>query len=259
MMVDFSRLTRAELERLATFGDDLADCEHRFARAASAPVAALLGGAGPIEEWQHYPETDVFDPATHAQYFYHAHAAGERDAAEHGHFHTFLRAPAIPLGIRPLVMPELAIAGSPAAPVGPLVPSAPRRHAGKDGDPWTHIVALSMDRAGRLRGLFTTNRWVTDETWYKAGDVAALLDRFVVGAPPPETLVNRWLTAAVGLFRPQIIELLEARDAAVMGWRQRRRGKVHVFEDRRLEITSACAIDIDHQRRCIEAALRRVA
>lgn len=258
-MVDFARLSRAELERLAAFGDELADCEGRFARAGTAPVAALLRSAEPIKEWRHYPESDVFDPATHAQYFYHAHAAGDRDAAEHGHFHTFLRAAGIPFGIRPLVMPELAIADSSAAPAGPLVPSAPRRHDGEGGDPWTHLIALSMDRSGRPRGLFTTNRWVTDETWYRAGDVAALLDRFVVGAVPPEPLINRWLTAAVGLFRPQIIELLEARDAAIMGWRRRRRGKVHVFEDRRLDITSACAIDIDDQRRCVEAALHRVA
>jgi hypothetical protein len=42
-----------------------------------------------------------------------------------------------------------------------------------------------------------------------------------------------------------------------MGWRRRRRGKIHVFEDRRLAITSALDIDIEDQLARIEAALRR--
>lgn len=258
-MPDFARLSRAELERLAAFGDELAACDREFARLGDTPVAAALRGGAPFEAWRHYPDSDVYDPQTHAQYFYHAHAAGERDPGEHGHFHTFLRAGGVPLGVRPLVMPELAIADSPAAPAGPLVPSAPRPHDGEESDPWTHLVALSMDESGQPLSLFTTNRWVTDETWYTAADVAVLLDRFTIGAAPPLTLVNRWLTAFVGLFRPQILDLLEARDAAVMGWRRRRRGKIHVFEDRRLEITSSCPVDVDTQRRRVEAALRQVA
>jgi hypothetical protein len=44
-----------------------------------------------------------------------------------------------------------------------------------------------------------------------------------------------------------------------MGWRRRRRGKVHVFEDRRLEVTSALEIDVAAQRNAIAAALRAVA
>jgi hypothetical protein len=263
-MPDFARLSRAELERLAAFGDDLAACERDFLRAGATPIAAALDGADRLQEWRHYPDSDVYDPITHAQYFYHAHAAderagGERQAEEHGHFHTFLRARGIPLGIRPLVMPELAIADSPAAPAGPLMPSAPQPHDGGDSDPWTHLVALSMDGQGRPRALFTTNRWVTDETWHTAADVAVLLDRFIVGDAPPCNLLNRWLTAFLGLFRPQIIDLLVLRDDAVMGWRRRRRGKVHVFEDRRLEITSICAVDIDAQRHRIDTALRQVA
>jgi hypothetical protein len=258
-MLDFARLSRAELEKMAAFGDELAASEREFARAGDTPVAAALRGGGAFEPWRHYPDSDVYDPQTHAQYFFHAHDAGQRDPAEHGHFHTFLRSGGVPLGVRPLVMPELAIADSPAAPAGPLVPSAPRPPDGEDSDPWTHLVALSMAADGRPLSLFTTNRWVTDETWYTAADVAVLLDRFAVAAAPPIPLLNRWLTAFLGLFRPQILELLAARDAAVMGWRRRRRGKVHVFEDRRLEITSSVAVEVDVQRRRVDAALRHVA
>jgi hypothetical protein len=44
-----------------------------------------------------------------------------------------------------------------------------------------------------------------------------------------------------------------------MSFRRRRRGKVHVFEDRRLEIPSAVEIDIDEQIRRVAVALKQVA
>jgi hypothetical protein len=56
-----------------------------------------------------------------------------------------------------------------------------------------------------------------------------------------------------------MLTLLAERDAAIMSWRRRHRGKIHVFEDRRLEITSQLAIDIDEQMARIGAALRKAA
>ena len=252
MPPDLTRLPRAELEAMAAWGQIVGDCHAAFAQ--DGPVnAALLGE--PVEEWRHYPGGDAFDPATHAQYFYHLHPPGGRGAGEHGHFHTFLRARGMPAGMRPLVLPELAIAGSPDAPThGPSAPQAQ-----EDGDPWCHLVAVAMDAAGRPIRLFTTNRWVTGETWYRAGDVAAMLDRFVVARGAAPGPLDRWITAMLGLFRPQISALLQERDDAVMGWRRRRRGKVHVFEDRRLEVTSALDIDVAEHCRAIDAALRAVA
>jgi hypothetical protein len=44
-----------------------------------------------------------------------------------------------------------------------------------------------------------------------------------------------------------------------MNWRRRHRGKIHVFEDRRLEVTSAAAIDVAAQIERVELALRRAA
>jgi hypothetical protein len=251
--LDPARIGRAALEAMEARGQAVAECEAALAAHGSSLLDAALGGNA-LEPWRHYPDGDVFDPATHAQYFYHAHPPSER-AEEHGHFHTFLRARGMPPGIRPLVMPELAIAGAPAAPAA--VPSAPKPH--EDGDPWCHLVAIAMNEAGRPIRLFTTNRWVTGETWYRAGDIAVMLHRFVIGASNAPSLLDRWVTAMLGLYRPQIAALVEERDAAVMGWRRRRRGKVHVFEDRRLEVTSALDIDVAAQRNAIAAALRAVA
>lgn len=258
-MFDFARLSRAELEAMAACGRQVFDCERALAQAGRSLLSEAVGVAGQVHEWQHYPEGDIYDPETHAQYFYHAHPAGERGAGEQGHFHTFLRGRGMPAGMRPLVMPELAIADNPAAPKAPFMPSAPRSHEGEDGDPWSHLVAVALDAAGRPLRFFTTNRWVTGETWYAAADVAAMLDRFAIGSVPPSALLNRWVPAMIGFYKPQLVELLFARDAAVMAWRRRRRAKVHVFEDRRLEITSSFDIDLEVQRHSVETALRRVA
>jgi hypothetical protein len=258
-MIDLARFSRAELEAMAACGRQVRECERVLARTGDSILGEVLRGAAPFAEWLHYPAGDVYDPETHAQYFYHAHPPGEREVDEHGHFHTFLRARGMPLGVRPLVMPELAIADNPAAPAELLGPSAPRSHEGEDADPWTHLAAIALDPGGRPVRLFTTNRWVTGETWYAAADIAAMLDRFVVGMAPPSWLLNRWISGMFGLFRPQIAALLHARDAAVMSWRRRRRGKIHVLEDRRLEVTSVLDIDVDAQLAGIDAALREVA
>jgi len=120
-------------------------------------------------------------------------------------------------------------------------------------------VAIAMDQRGAPTQLFTTNRWVTGETWYAAADVCAMLDRFVIDLARPSWLVNRWITAMFRLFKPQMAMLLLARDAAIMSWRRRHRGKIHVFEDRRLEVTSTLEIDLDRQIGEINLALRRAA
>ncbi|HKT19579.1 MAG TPA: hypothetical protein VJR47_16135 [Stellaceae bacterium] len=266
-MVDLTRLSRAALEAMEAHGGALLDAERGLAASGGSVVAAVLGEAQTVYEWQHYPQGDVYNPITHAQYFYHAHPCDERPPhragkaeapAEHGHFHTFLRARGMPAGMRPLVLPELAIADNPAAPKT-LEPSAPENAAGEEADPWTHLVAIAMDARGKPLRFFTTNRWVTGETWYAAADVAAMLDRFAIASAAPEPLVGRWVTALIGLYKPNLAELLARRDAAVMDWRRRRRAKVHVFEDRRLEITATLDIDLARQIELVAAALRCVA
>jgi len=91
--------------------------------------------------------------------------------------------------------------------------------------------------------LFTTNRWVTGETWYRASDVIAMLDCFALDLDYPSRALNEWLTAVLVLFRPQIEQLLFARDRAVEDW-QRRHPEADVFEDRRLEITSSMPVSL---------------
>ena len=222
-------------------------------QAAAAVVAAcrnaLAGNGGILGEvaageetfadWRHYPAGEVYDPESHAQYFYHAHPAVGRPAREHGHFHTFLRAEGMPLGVAPLVLPETAVADA----VRPPPQAAPLKHGARDEV--SHLVAIALDPHGEPIRLFTTNRWVTGETWYRAEDVIRMLDRFTVGEAGRSVVLNRWISAMLVLFRPQIVALLTRRDETVMAWRRRRR--TNVFEDIRLEITSGVEIDLDAQ------------
>jgi hypothetical protein len=225
-------------EREAAAAATLRECQRVLAACGSTILRDATGSAGEIAAWQRYPAGEVYDSASHAQYFYHCHAtsAAPAPANEHGHFHLFLRAEGIPAGITPLVLPELAVANAPVPPQ-----SAPLKRG--DRDEVVHLVAIAIDWRGEPVRLFTTNRWVTGETWYCADDVIRMLDRFQVGGDIPSAVLNRWLGAIVRLFQPEIAVLLRNRDKTVTDWRWRRRA--NVFEDPRLEITSSFAIDLD--------------
>jgi hypothetical protein len=258
-MADLSLLSRAELERMAASGREVVECHRVLAKTGDSVVGEVLRGHDVFYEWTHYPAGDVYDPETHAQFFYHAHPPDQRPAGEHGHFHAFLRPRGMPSGVAPLMLPELAIADSPAAPHDPILAPVAQPNQGRDNEHLSHLVAIAMDTNGMPVRLFTTNRWVTGETWYRAEDVSRMLDRFVVDLARPSWPVNRWISAMFRLFRPQMLELLAARDAAIMNWRRRHRGKIHVFEDRRLEVASQIAIGLDDQLQRIDAALRKAA
>ena len=225
MRADTQRLRRLPLDDLRGLYDAAAEAVASAAALAEAgknPVTAVLGGAAVVEEWAHFPSGDVIDRATRSQYYYHAHAAEERIAGEHGHFHTFMR-----------VDTEVAPTQTDAV---------------------THLIGISTDATGRPIRLFTTNRWVTGEIWHDADAVIDLLNRFDVTVEAPSPLLNRWVSALVRLYRPQIIALIRARDKAIAQWRAAHPGR-DVFEDRDLQVTSEMPIDFLAQVRAMEAAL----
>ena len=223
-------LEREQLELMLAAGYEARECMRVLHKVGRNLVGEILEGQGEFVQYQHYPKGDVYDPETHSQYYYHAHRPGE-----HGHFHLFLRAAGMPEGIAP----------------APYDGDAPRP-LGRDAV--AHLIAISMDAWGRPIALFTTNRWVTAETWYRAEDVVRMLDRFEIDHAWPSWPTNRWLGAMVRLFRPQIIQLLHARDRAVAAW-QARHPERDVYEDRELEVTSWLPISLEEQIRAVEAHL----
>ena len=92
--------------------------------------------------------------------------------------------------------------------------------------------------------LFTTNRWVTGEVWYEAEDVVNLLEKFTIDIAQPSWPVNLWVSNMLVLFRPQIVELIHARDAAIANWAQAHPDR-NVYEDRELEVTSVAEIRVE--------------
>lgn len=229
------QLGRDELLAMYAAAADVTEALASLAAAGRNPVTEVLGGADVVEEWSHFPPGDVVDAVTQSQYYYHAHAAEERVANEHGHFHTFVR----PQKIDPTLSPA-ALSGN----------------ADRD-DPasWMmHLVGISTDASGRLIRLFTTNRWVTNEAWYGATDVIGMIDCFEMTGDTPSPALNRWVTGVTGMFRPQIAELVRARDQAVARHRAAHPGR-DVYEDRDLQVTSEMPIDFLAQVRAIEAAL----
>ncbi|WP_051609137.1 DUF6969 family protein [Fodinicurvata fenggangensis] len=225
-------LSLQELSDLAEAGEEIRTVEAVLERTGDNVVSEILRNQGPFYEWETYPAGGVEDRETHAQYYYHAHAPDRRPATEHGHFHTFLGPQGMPRGIRP----------APAAP-GHLL------EAGQDGP--CHLIAVSMDGHGRARALFTVNRWVTGETLYRAHEVNRMLDRFAIGHAQPSWPTNRWITAMLRFFRPQICALVRERDRQLARW-QSSHPSENVLEDRRLEITSWLDIDVEQQMAAID-------
>jgi hypothetical protein len=113
-----------------------------------------------------------------------------------------------------------------------------------------------MDHYGSPVALFTTNRWVTGEVWYAAEDVVSMLDRFAIDLARPSWPVNRWITAMLLLFRPQIEALVRARDARVDAWAAEHPGR-NPYDDTGLEIASRIPISIDAQIETLNAVLAR--
>lgn len=232
--VDFRTIRTRRLHDMAAAGAEVVECHRVLAKTGGNIVGELLRGVETFYEWDHYPAGDVYDSATHAQFYYHAHPQPLR-GREHGHFHTFMRPRGMPDGIRPAPVADLALPE-------------------EDNGALSHLVGISMDDYGVPIRLFTTNRWVTGEVWYAGNDVRAMLDGFLIDHAQPSWPVNRWIGGMVRLFRPQIDSLIEARDAAVAAWGAAHPGR-NVFEDRALEVTSSVDIDLDDQIARIAAAL----
>jgi len=229
------RLPREELRAMYEAAAEATECATALAKRGANPVTEALDGADVVEEWMHFPPDDVIDAATHSQYYYHAHAAEERVAGEHGHFHTFVR----PKQIAPQLQPA-AITDEDAA---------------RDEASWiTHLIGMSTDASGRVIRLFTTNRWVTGEVWYDAEAVTALAERFDITNDQLSRDLNRWVSAVLRMFRPQIADLARERDEKMARFKAAHPDS-DVYEDRTLQVVSEIPVDFLSQIRAIEAVL----
>lgn len=181
---------------------EIAFCETLLAKGGLNVLSETFRGVSDIAAWEHYPPGDVFDPASGAQWYYHCHPA-EEGAAEHGHFHCFVR-------------PQ-----------------------GSDG-PIHHLAAIGVDAYGRILRIFTVNQWVVGDDWLEAEATIALLPRFDVQMPQPSYLVNRWLTAIFTGYETEIAELIRQRDNTLEAHVPSE--GVETKQDRELEVASELTI-----------------
>ena len=225
-------LPRVQLRAMQAAGAQALECQRVLERGGLNLVGEALRGQGTFYEYNHYPENDVYDDKSHAQYYYHSHRGL---SGEHGHFHTFLRRAGMPSGVAPADLPH-------------------EEPWPSEGEALAHLIAFSMDRYGRLIGLFAPNRWVAGDTWYPAEHLIAMLDGFRIDHAWPSWPLNRWLGAMFVLYRPHIEALLRARDRSVARWRADLPGE-DVLERRELEVLAFLPVSIDETRAALSAAL----
>ncbi|MDP2696747.1 hypothetical protein [Thalassospira sp.] len=236
--VDWAQIETGLLQKMQAAGRDVMECQRVLAATGDNIVGELIRDADPFFEWSHYPDGDVYDRINHGQFYYHAHPKdAQREWDEHGHFHTFMRPRGMPDGITPLAID------------GVVLPDGPN-------DALSHLVAISMDGFGLAQRLFTTNRWVTGEIWYDADSVVAMLDNFIIDHAKPSWPVNRWVSGMMVFYRPQIEQLIRARDLAVAAWQAKYPDR-DVYEDRDLEVTSTIDIRVEDQMRAVNTELAR--
>ena len=239
-MDNLDTLSRAQLETMAEAGNNVLECYRVLQKSSSNVVGEVLRHQGDFFEWDHYPSGDVYDHETHSQFYYHAHPPENRKnkwGEEHGHFHTFLRPKGMPKGVKPAKLPDYV------KPEG-------------DNDALTHFVGISMDPAGYPIRIFTTNRWVTGETWYSANSVKQVLSRFNMDIADPSWPTSIWITSMLTLFQPTIEDLLDQRDLTVAAWESGHPG-INAYEDRDLEITSITDISVETQISAIKKSLKK--
>lgn len=209
-----------KIEYIASAAADIVDVTRSLAESNSNIVLAVLNDE-PFIEYEHYPPGDVLDPTTGSQFYFHAHPPTREGYNDFGHFHLFLR---------------------------------PSFSSDTAGEAICHLIGISVDQRGLPVGLFTTNRWVTDESWYPAEDTIAMLDRFSVTVADPSEALSRWISAMPVLFKADIETLVRQRDIAIAQWRTRY-PDIDIFEDRRLEVTSWKSIDLEVRLAEIRSAL----
>jgi hypothetical protein len=231
----FAQMSAEEKEHMHDALMIMNECQRVLLASSHSVVTELLRFTEKFEYWAHVPPKDVLDGSSSSQYYYHAHTpADEKNATirhdgEHGHFHSFMRR----AGMREEEQPYPALDLDKST-------ADIKKHL-------SHILGIAMDKTGNITGLFTTNRWVTGEVWYKAEDVIAMARRYEIDHAQPSWPVNMWVSQCFTAFMPVIKLLLLKRDEMVAQWAVEHGGNdeaYNVFEDRQLEVTSYCKIDL---------------
>lgn len=171
--------------------------------ADSNPVLQAIADANPVVEEVKYPKGHLHFNGTGWRAYYHTHA-NHPDihplfAAEHGHFHIFVR-------------------------------------VDETSDRWTHLVALSMDAFGQPLRWFMVNHWVTGETWLEANPLSALTEN--IPYQKQDSLLEQWLLCMLDIYKTEISGLLLKRDQqpGINDDRQRQNRDVYLLTEEKIDL-----------------------
>lgn len=168
----------------------------------SNPVLEVLDAGKPLLENYKYPENKLrFNNGVWRAY-YHCHGEENRFDNEHGHFHIF--------------------------------------HKLNDIQ-WAHVAGLSMDNQGQSQHWFTTNRWVTNESWQPATTLVNFLSSITPG--DDLLLVEQWLLSMLQLYHLELEQLLLARDQRIEELKNRV-GNDTVLENRDYYLLSQVPVNL---------------
>lgn len=247
MAINWAELGDQELIEMFEAAETVLEVTRVIQKSGSNVAEEMLKHTEEFMEWKHVPPGDVYDKSSHSQYYYHAHPKSAPDSDtcdihddEHGHFHTFMRGPGIPANVRPKDLPDLNKDLEPGS-----------------RDILTHIIGIGMDRQSMPNRLFTVNRWVTGETWFDAPDIIEMMQGFEIDQINPSWPVNLWLSNMMVLLRPMIRNLVTERDICITQWQADHPEVDNVYEDRNLEVTSACDLDIMAYVTALEEEIER--
>ena len=166
-----------------------------------------LCGAKEFIEWQHYPRNDLIDAESGYEFYYHAHSADEMPKNEHGHFHLFSRNPDHP-------------------------------------ERFCHLIAISLDQKGLPVRIFTTNQWVTDESFEEAEEVLLRLRLFDMAIMGRMSRVATWITAFTRLFYRDMETLIRERDRVIKGLSAELGDLKSALESREHAVLTHCNINL---------------
>lgn len=180
----------------------------RYAERGSSLIHAVMMGASQCIELEHYPRQDIVDTVHGTRLYYHAHGSHCKPDDEHGHFHVFQHV----------------------------------QHGKKSGE-YMHLVGLSLNTLGQPIRFFTTNRWVTGETWHSAAEVEVALAQFRIQTRGRLAPIARWVENMVRLYQKPIAHMVHHRDH-IMERHATQTDWETLWEDRRLDVISEQKINL---------------
>ena len=223
-------LPSTDQEVMRQSANNLLSCYEYLSETNQHLLFPVLGTKTP-RQWEHYPEDDVIDRSAGYQYFYHSHSPEDRKNEEHGHFHLFAR----------LDSDKHEIEANTETKFLDKLKSEPVRQSNK-----VNLLCISLDAKGLPISMSTVNRWVTSDHLLSWNSTLTLLKGFHISTPGYET-VNQWLEAILGLFLPEIVDMLVQRDLKLAALAESNNYQSDLLDDKNIELLSETGIDIDQK------------